>query len=87
MSEKHPTYGKNIEPRVERVARLLCEFARRNPDELEPGNTPYDDETEVIDGRLNERPAFYAWRLFVSRAKKIVDVLDEMTAAGTGRGS
>lgn len=64
-----------ISPDIERAARALCKHAGDDPDMLEPGNTPYCDDEEAVDGTLpNGDKAHYAWRGYVNAAS---DALQE----------
>lgn len=58
---------------VEAAAKDMCRRERIDPMSLEPGSTPYGDETQIIDGYLTGGPAggpaFFRWRLFVPRAR------------------
>lgn len=72
MSEKAPC--RWAERQIEAAARALCVLNQVNPDGLEPGNTPYGDENEVIDGETRSgEPAFYTWRLYVCDALAALD--------------
>lgn len=69
------------DPVIEAVARKLatnCDGIQPG-DILEPGNTPFPDETEVTDGIIKGASAFFRWRQFVAQAKEIVDLVREMT--------
>jgi hypothetical protein len=69
---------------IERVARVLCECDGYDPDQLEPGNTPYHDNTEVVDGRLRGGPAFRLWRLYAKDARAALEALREPTEGMLG---
>lgn len=64
---------------IERAARALCERSGvANPDDLEPGMTPYSDDTEIIDGYLpNGDPGFFVWRLYVGRVRAVLNAIRE----------
>ena len=56
-----------VKTKTERVARLLAEAHRLNPDQLEPGDLPR------IDGYMpNGDPSHFIWRQFVPLAKKVI---------------
>lgn len=64
----------------ERVARLLATQDGRDPDALEPGNTPggmYNDETIIVDGKTRGENAFYTWRMYVHPAREILRLIKE----------
>lgn len=61
----------------EKLARFLCQLDSHNPDDLEPGNAPYDDDIEIIDGTVKGGPAFYLWRSYVNQAKAITNFLKD----------
>ena len=62
----------------ELIARALCESdGRRKPDDLEPGNSPYPWDDEVVDAVVNGEPHFYVWRLYVGRAQAATTALHE----------
>ena len=63
---------------IEMMARAVCEAReRRKPDDLEPGNSPYPWDEEVIDAERNGEPHFYAWRLYVGEAVAVKKALQE----------
>lgn len=64
---------------IERAARALCERSGvANPDDLEPGNDPYSDDTEIIDGYLpNGDPGFFVWRLYVEDVRAVLLAIRE----------
>jgi hypothetical protein len=65
------------DPAVEKVARELCYQHHHNrdaADRLEPGNTPFMDDTKCIDGELHGEPAFFRWRQFVPFAYQLVQI-------------
>lgn len=67
-----------ISPRIEKIARALCLLRGYNPEQLEPGNAPYDGIFEVIDTTLpNGDSAHFLWRNFVNDAIKLEDWLEE----------
>lgn len=62
------------EQQIEAAARALCVRYHLDPDALEPGNTPYNDETEVIDGESRSgESAFLVWRLYACDALTVLD--------------
>jgi len=66
---------------VEAVARKLCQLKGYDPDDLEPGSTPYGTEEEIIDGEVKGGPAFFMWRQYVSDAQQILSVVNEYVKA------
>lgn len=66
---------------LERAARALCDDRGLDPDGLEPGNAPYADDTEVVDGHLAGGPAFKIWRLFVDQARTVLQAIREPSEA------
>lgn len=73
---------------VKRVARVLCQESGYPPERLEPGNTPYGDEREVIDGwnAQTREPGFFMWRQYEERARRLLREMrrptDEMVKRG-----
>lgn len=71
---------------VKRVARRLCEQDGRDPDHLEPGDDPYMNNTQCIDGynRKNE-PCHFFWRHYDEDARAaIAEVLDAQKEPSAG---
>ena len=68
---------------IKQAAITLCKRTGDDPYRLEPGNTPYHDDDEVIDGVLpNGDIAHYAWRGHVNAA---IDALQEAKLDSHGR--
>lgn len=65
------------DPVVVLVAKQLASDFDGRPvtEDLEPGNTPFPNGTEIIDGRMRGGPAFFRWRQFVAQAKQITDIV------------
>ena len=64
---------------VERAARCLCSADGRDPDKLEPGTTPYGDDTEIVDDQnASGEECFYVWRLYVATARKVVAAIEPL---------
>jgi hypothetical protein len=53
---------------IEAGARAICLVDDCDPDALEPGNTPYGDDREFIDGELKGGPAYFLWRNYAAAA-------------------
>jgi len=67
---------------IERVARKLCWIRGYEPDQLEPGDDPYGNDTSLIDGRMpNGDPAHFMWRQFVKPARELFAEMREPTEA------
>lgn len=70
----------------ERIARALCEADGCDPDHLEPGDDPYQNDEPVIDGRNRKgEPCHLFWRrydrIFVDA---VLDAMMEPTGYETG---
>lgn len=58
---------------IERVARKLCHIRGYEPDQLEPGDDPYQNNVSLIDGRMpNGDAAHFMWRQFVTPAHELL---------------
>ncbi len=62
----------------ETLARILCKMRGYDPDRLEPGNTPYSSDEEVVDGQLQGGPAFFMWRQYEEDAAEILALLPSL---------
>jgi hypothetical protein len=61
----------HVDPKIEGVARLLCQQRGYDDDQLEPG------DGYGVDAILpNTDPAHYLWRAFVEDATQIVEHLE-----------
>lgn len=66
---------KDNEEDVERVARAICRVDECDPDDLEPGNTPFGDGQEFFDGTIGSEPAYFLWRNYVCAARAAISAL------------
>ena len=57
--------------KLERVARIICEDNRQDPDKLEPGNRQRVDSICP-----NGDPGHYMWRKYVPLAAKILNAIE-----------
>lgn len=65
---------------IERVARALCIQRGREPDQLESGDDPRQNDTSVIDGHMpNGDAAHFSWREFENDARAIITVMRSFT--------
>lgn len=61
---------------VELVARAICVSLHYDPDALEPGNTPYGNNEEVIDGyNAKGEPCHLFWRHFHRHTQAVLSAL------------
>lgn len=72
---------------IEELARVLCEADGRDPDELEPGDDPYMNNTPVDDGRnrKGEICHFY-WRKYVNDTQALAPIITRLTAEAHAAG-
>jgi hypothetical protein len=61
---------------IELMARELCRSDGYNPDDLEPGNCPYHNDTEIVDSVVRGVPHFFMWRLFRYDAERAFTALE-----------
>lgn len=66
---------KDNEEDVERVARAICRVDECDPDDLEPGNTPFGDDQQFFDGTIGVEPAYFLWRNYVCAARAAISAL------------
>lgn len=65
------------EEQIQRVAIAICRADRRDPYRLEPGNSPYGDDREVVDQVFRGEPHFYVWREYEERAIAAIKAFSE----------
>lgn len=75
---------------IEAVARVICIESGDKPDDLEPGNTPYDCfededgeylEVPVVDRKdFSGEPLFYTWRLYVGHAIAAIETIAKIAS-------